>query len=155
VDHDALPDIPDVKSFKIPLQVFIVAAAAVLPNQRAYTSRTGEKDDDQRAVTFSGSRRQLVEQVLGFFQIERVEAFGEPTIDRSEKIAGFGDFTLGSPLAGEIAGGTQFERARLLRPCHLKRFHVAGFGLGQAVLGRQQMRAPPLSVRQVSRSLSS
>jgi hypothetical protein len=26
VDQDALPDIPDVKSFKIPLQVFIVAA---------------------------------------------------------------------------------------------------------------------------------
>jgi hypothetical protein len=31
---------------------------------------------------------QLVEQGLGLFQIERVEAFGEPAIDRSEKIAG-------------------------------------------------------------------
>ena len=31
--------------------------------------------------------RQLVEQRLGVFQIERVEAFGEPAVDRSEKIA--------------------------------------------------------------------
>ena len=31
---------------------------------------------------------QVVEQGLGLFQIERVEAFGEPAIDRSEKIAG-------------------------------------------------------------------
>ena len=32
---------------------------------------------------------QLIEQRLGLFQIKRVEAFGEPAIDRSEKIAGF------------------------------------------------------------------
>jgi hypothetical protein len=29
-----------------------------------------------------------VEQGFGLFQIEHVEAFGEPAIDRSEKIAG-------------------------------------------------------------------
>ena len=34
------------------------------------------------------SRRQLFEQRLGLFQIERVEAFGEPAVDRSEKITG-------------------------------------------------------------------
>jgi hypothetical protein len=28
------------------------------------------------------------EQRLGLFQIERVEAFGEPAVDRSEKLAG-------------------------------------------------------------------
>src|SRR5207344_1550788 len=33
------------------------------------------------------SIRQLVEQRLGLFQIERLEAFGEPAVDRSEKIA--------------------------------------------------------------------
>ena len=37
----------------------------------------------------SHSRRQLFEQRLGVLQIERVEAFGKPAIDRSEKIAGF------------------------------------------------------------------
>jgi len=31
---------------------------------------------------------QLVQQGLGLFQIERVEAFGEPAVDRSEKLAG-------------------------------------------------------------------
>jgi hypothetical protein len=31
---------------------------------------------------------QLIEQRLGLFQIERVEAFGELAVDRSEKIAG-------------------------------------------------------------------
>ena len=37
-----------------------------------------------RAPSYS----QLVEQDLSLLQIERVEAFGEPAIDRSEKIAG-------------------------------------------------------------------
>ena len=36
-------------------------------------------------VSFASS--QLVEQRLRLFQIERVEAFGEPAVDRSEKIA--------------------------------------------------------------------
>ncbi len=31
---------------------------------------------------------QLVEKRLGFLQIERVEAFGEPAVDRGEEIAG-------------------------------------------------------------------
>jgi hypothetical protein len=30
---------------------------------------------------------QLVEQFLSLFQIERVEAFGEPALDRGEKLA--------------------------------------------------------------------
>ena len=33
------------------------------------------------------SSGQLVEQRLRLFQIERVEAFGEPAVDRSEEIA--------------------------------------------------------------------
>jgi hypothetical protein len=31
--------------------------------------------------------RQLLEQRLGLLKIERIEAFGEPAVDRSEKIA--------------------------------------------------------------------
>jgi hypothetical protein len=31
---------------------------------------------------------------LGLFQIERVEAFGEPAVDRSEKLAGLIPLTL-------------------------------------------------------------
>ena len=53
--------------------------------------------------------RQRVEQRFGLLQIERVEAFGEPTVDRGEKIVGFAVPTLLGPLAGEIAGGAQFK----------------------------------------------
>ena len=34
------------------------------------------------------SWRQRIEQGLGLLDVERVEAFGEPAVDRSEKIAG-------------------------------------------------------------------
>jgi hypothetical protein len=35
------------------------------------------------------SRRKLLEQRLGLLKIERIKPFGEPAMDRSEKIAGF------------------------------------------------------------------
>jgi hypothetical protein len=39
-------------------------------------------------VALSGpSNDQLVEQRLSLFQIERIEAFGEPPVDRREKLA--------------------------------------------------------------------
>ena len=40
---------------------------------------------------------QLIEQRLGLLQIERVEAFGEPAIDRSEKLAGLIPLALVAP----------------------------------------------------------
>jgi hypothetical protein len=40
---------------------------------------------------------QLVEQSLGLLQIERVEAFGEPAVDRSEQIAGLVSLPLIAP----------------------------------------------------------
>ncbi len=40
--------------------------------------------------------RQLIEQRLGFFQIERIEAFGEPAIARSEQIQTFTPLCRGS-----------------------------------------------------------
>ena len=40
---------------------------------------------------------QLVEQRLGFLQVESVESFGEPTIDRSEKIVGLISLSLIAP----------------------------------------------------------
>src|SRR5271169_428537 len=43
--------------------------------------------EDLEAVSKLLSGVQLIEQCLGLFQIERVEAFGEPAVDRSEKIA--------------------------------------------------------------------
>jgi hypothetical protein len=40
---------------------------------------------------------QLIEQGLGLLQIERIEAFGEPAVDRSEKIAGLIGLVLIAP----------------------------------------------------------
>jgi hypothetical protein len=41
-----------------------------------------------RASEVAHSRRQLVEQDLGLFQVERIETFGEPAIDWGKKITG-------------------------------------------------------------------
>jgi hypothetical protein len=37
----------------------------------------------------SASRPQLIEQGFRLLQVERIEAFGEPAVDRSEEFAGF------------------------------------------------------------------
>jgi hypothetical protein len=39
-------------------------------------------------ATVMRSNHPIIQQCLRLFQIERVEAFGEPAVDRSEKIAG-------------------------------------------------------------------
>jgi hypothetical protein len=43
------------------------------------------------------SSSQLLQQRLRLFQIERVEAFGEPTVDRGEKITGLIPLALIAP----------------------------------------------------------
>jgi hypothetical protein len=40
---------------------------------------------------------QLIEQGLGLLQVERVEAFSEPAVDRSEKLAGLLELALIAP----------------------------------------------------------
>jgi hypothetical protein len=39
------------------------------------------------SVEIGGSGIQLIEQLLRLFQIERIKAFAEPAVDRSEKLA--------------------------------------------------------------------
>jgi hypothetical protein len=59
--------------------------------------RAGErvKSTKRTIVSFGETRlHQCFEQRLGLLQVERVEAFRKPTIDRSEKIAGFGPLAL-------------------------------------------------------------
>jgi hypothetical protein len=62
---------------------------------------------------------QLIEQRLRFLQIECIEAFGEPAVDRSEKIAGFAPLALVAPKAGEARCGPELKRLRLLLPSGL------------------------------------
>ena len=48
--------------------------------------------------------RQLVEQGPRLFQIGRIKAFGEPAVDRGEKVAGFGAATLVAAEPSEAHG---------------------------------------------------
>ena len=66
-----------------------------------------------RATQLSSSC-QLVEQRLCLFQIGCVEAFGEPAIDRLEKIAGFGGATLVAAEPRETRSGAQFPKLSFL-----------------------------------------
>src|SRR5262249_23634680 len=59
-------------------------------------------------------RRQLVERRLGLFQIARVEAFGEPPIDRSEKIASLIALSLITPEPRHAHCGAEFPGFGLL-----------------------------------------
>jgi hypothetical protein len=43
------------------------------------------------------SSREFVHQLLRFFQIERIETLSEPTVDRSEKLAGLLPLALIAP----------------------------------------------------------
>ena len=51
---------------------------------------------------------QLVEQGLGLFQIERVEAFSEPAVDRSEQVASLIPLALIAPEPREAHRRVQF-----------------------------------------------
>ena len=67
-------------------------------------------DEDFSAV---GSR-QLLEQLLRFFQVGGVKALGEPAIDGREEVASLGEAAPVAVKPGEVCGRAQFERAGLL-----------------------------------------
>jgi hypothetical protein len=57
---------------------------------------------------------QFVEQRLGLFQIEHVEAFGEPVVDRSEKLASITPLSLIASESRYAHSGAEFPRFRPL-----------------------------------------
>ena len=57
---------------------------------------------------------QLVEQRLGLLQIERVEAFGEPAVDRSENFSGLIPLALIVPEPRHGRRGAEFPGFSLL-----------------------------------------
>jgi len=61
-----------------------------------------------RAVSKLVVRLQLIEQGLGLLQIERVEAFGEPAVDRSKKLAGLPPFVPIAPQPRQAHRRAQF-----------------------------------------------
>src|SRR5262249_21695323 len=58
--------------------------------------------------------RQLIEQRFGVLQDGRVEAFGEPVVDRREEITGFGALPLVAPEAGKAHRSPQLPEFRTL-----------------------------------------
>jgi hypothetical protein len=101
--------------------------------------------------------RQLGEKHFGFFQIERIEAFGEPVVDRREQFASLLPLTLVAPEPREAHCSAEFPQFRLLltgkRKCLLKRgFRLVvqprPMGNEQLSLKAKQFRfIPPLAGR--------
>src|SRR5437870_4194248 len=71
---------------------------------------------------------EFVEQRLCVFEIGRVEAFGEPAVDRGEKIAGFGVTALVAAEPGEARGGAQFPELGPLLLSDAQRFAIQFLG---------------------------
>ena len=66
-------------------------------------------------------RPKFIEQLLGLFQIERVEALGEPAVDRSEKLAGLIPLALIAPEPRHAHRSAQFPGFCLLLTCDRER----------------------------------
>src|SRR6266550_6441342 len=62
----------------------------------------------------------IVEQRLCVLQVARVEAFGEPGVERGEEGAGRVVLALALPEPRQAGGGAQLERLGLLPPCDLE-----------------------------------
>ena len=82
--------------------------------------------------------RQRIEQDLRVLQINRVKAFGEPTIDRSKKIAGLTPLALIAPETHHAHRSTQFERLRSLLARNRERTREIRFGFRQVPLARHE-----------------
>ena len=67
-----------------------------------------------RALQNSLSGVQLIKQRLRLFQIERVEAFGKPSVDRSKKLAGLIPLALIAPEPRHAHRRAQFPEFCLL-----------------------------------------
>ena len=79
-------------------------------------------------------RRQLLQQRLSLLQIERVEALGEPAVDRGEQIAGLPALALLAPeprhahRGAEFPGFGLFWRASVSASEYDFAFAMLGFG---------------------------
>ena len=72
-----------------------------------------------------------------------VEAFGEPAVDRREKVAGFGAATLVAAKPGEARGGAQFPELGPLLPGDAQGFAIRFIGGVGVPLPQQQLAFLP------------
>jgi hypothetical protein len=102
----------------VPVSSGLPLSADILRRRRHVSNVPGT---DSCAATNSGHQNslsvvRLVEQRLGFLQIERVEAFGEPVVDRRQKIAGLLSLAVIAPEPRQAHRRAQLPRLCLLRP---------------------------------------
>ena len=100
---------------------------------RQYSGRAPKMDlFDQGRADYRASR-QLVQQRLGLLQHRRVEAFGEPVVDRREKVTSFGALALITPEAGEAGGSTKLKSFRILSVRYGKTLLIILLGCGFSI----------------------
>src|SRR5262249_6478819 len=110
------------------------------------------KYSNRRTVTAEvGTPRsgQLVEQRLRLDEVTRVEALGEPGVDRGQQRAGFGALALALPEAGKARRSTQLEGLRLLCRRDLERAAEECLGRrgARGIAGEQQLALPVVKAR--------
>src|SRR5438270_112104 len=91
--------------------------------------------------------RQLVEQRPCFFQVLCVEAFGEPAVDRREKVAGFGGAALVAAELGEAHRRAQFPKPGLLLHGDAQGLAIQFLGGLGILLPQQQLAFVPVQLR--------
>ena len=100
---------------------------------------------DSCAATKSGQCRdcgsgiQLIKQRLRLLQIERVEPFGKPAVNRSEKLASLIPFPLVAPEPAEAGSGAEFKDPRALPPSDAERLMIAVLGRDLIACSIQQI----------------
>ena len=89
----------------------------------------------------SGRHRlcQLIQQRLGFDQVGRIEAFGEPIVDRREQVIDFRLPALVAPEPGEAGGGPQLQKLCTLPLSNGDGLTIALLGCGSIVGGVQEI----------------
>jgi tetratricopeptide (TPR) repeat protein len=110
---------------KFTLRRYRAGASSDNPTYLAQRERfiDGMRKAGVRGLAQSSSK--LVKQRLGLFQIERVEALGEPAVDRSEQIVGLIPLALMAPEPRHAHRRAQFPELRALPPRHFERVAIA------------------------------
>src|SRR6202023_2813813 len=89
-------------------------------------------------TSYRPSGVQLFQQRPGLLQVERVKSFGEPAIDRREKITGFAAPLLFAPEPRQADRCLQFQKLCALQLRYRERLMVTPLGRGRIACGIQQ-----------------
>src|SRR6516225_2053261 len=94
------------------------------------------------SVLISVQMRSVRQQIFGLLEIARVEAFAEPAVGRSEKLAGLIPLALIAPQPRHAHRGSEFPGLCLLLPRDRKRTREISFCFCRIRFRRQQCDLP-------------